>query len=176
MDARNLAELYDLPLVEWEPIEAALAGGLTQAPGTGGPDRHTFWLATIDADGRPHVAGIGGFWRERSIWFSTGPSSRKGRNLARDPRCTLAVAGPGFDLVVEGEAQRVTDPDAVASYAQEAAEGGWPAEPDESGTAVTAPFSAPSAGPPPWWVFRMDLRAATALQTTEPGGATRWRF
>jgi hypothetical protein len=176
MDARNLADLYDLPLVDWAPIEAALDAGLTQAPGTGGPDHHTFWLATVDADGKPHVAGIGGFWRDRSRWLSTGPTSRKGRNLARDPRCTVSVAGPGFDLVVEGEAERVTDPDAVAEYARVAAADGWPAEPDETGTAVTAPFSAPSAGPPPWWVYRMELRAATALQTVEPGGATRWTF
>jgi hypothetical protein len=162
--------------VDWVPIEVKLDEGLTQAPGTGGPDRHTFWLATIDADGKPHVAGIGGFWRDRSVWFSTGPTTRKGRNLARDPRCTVAVAGPGFDLTLEGLAHRVTDPDEVAAYASEAAEGGWPAEPDETGAAVTAPFSAPSAGSPPWWVFRMDLTAATVLQTTEPGGATRFTF
>ena len=62
MDARNLADLYDLPLVDWAPIEAALDAGLTQAPGTGGPDHHTFWLATVDPDGRPHVTGIGGFF------------------------------------------------------------------------------------------------------------------
>ena len=48
MDARNLADLYDSPLLEWSRIEARLAQGLTQAPGTGGPDRHTCWLATIN--------------------------------------------------------------------------------------------------------------------------------
>jgi hypothetical protein len=53
MDARNLADLYDSPLLEWSRIEARLAQGLTQAPGTGGPDRHTCWLATINPDGSP---------------------------------------------------------------------------------------------------------------------------
>jgi hypothetical protein len=33
-----------------------------------------------------------------------------------------------------------------------------------------------SAGPPPWFVYRMTARAATALSILEPGGATRWRF
>ena len=174
MDARNLADRYDLPLVEWEPIEAALAAGLTQAPGTGGPDHHTFWLATIDADGRPHLTGIGGFWRDGALWFTTGATTRKGRNLARDPRCSFSVAGPGFDLVVEGVAQQVTDPAEVAAFARVAAAEGWPAEPDESGTAVTAPYSAPSAGGPPWHVYRVEVEAATALATVEPGGATRW--
>ena len=46
--ATNLAELYGLPLVDWARIEARLEAGLSQAPGTGGPDRHTCWLATIN--------------------------------------------------------------------------------------------------------------------------------
>ena len=52
---------------------------------------------------------------------------------------------------------------------------GWPAEPDGTGTALTAEFSAPSAGPPPWRVYEVTVRSAVALQTEEPGGATRWR-
>ena len=52
----------------------------------------------------------------------------------------------------------------------------WPCSVDESGVALTAPFSAPSAGPPPWHVYRIDAGRATALQTIEPGGATRWVF
>ena len=51
--ATNLAELYGLPLVDWARIEARLEAGLSQAPGTGGPDRHTCWLATINPDGSP---------------------------------------------------------------------------------------------------------------------------
>jgi len=33
-----------------------------------------------------------------------------------------------------------------------------------------------SAGPPPWYVYRIEPRTATALLTIEPGGATRWVF
>jgi hypothetical protein len=176
MEAKNLAELYDLPLVDWSTIEAGLDAGFTQAPGTGGPDRHTCWLTTIDPDGRPHVTGVGGFWRDGSWWIVTGRSSRKGRNMERDPRCTMSVALRRFDVVVEGNAVLVTDPDVVAGIATVAADDGWPAEPDESGTAITAPFSAPSAGPPPWHVYRIEPTAAMALVTEEPGGATRWTF
>jgi hypothetical protein len=42
--------------------------------------------------------------------------------------------------------------------------------------ALTAEYSAPSAGPPPWFVYRLTARSATALATVEPHGATRWRF
>jgi hypothetical protein len=53
-------------------------------------------------------------------------------------------------------------------------EGGWPAE--VAGDAFTAPYSAPSAGPPPWQLYRFTLHAAFGAATAEPFGATRWRF
>src|SRR3954447_15069583 len=115
MDARNLAERYDLETLAWGPVEAVLAdGSLTQAPGEGGPDRHTCWLATINADGSPHVTGIGAKWAHGTFWFETGEHTRKGRNLAADPRCSLSVATREYDLVVEGTAEIVTDPAMVA--------------------------------------------------------------
>ena len=81
-----------------------------------------------------------------------------------------------FDLVVEGEARRITDPATVAAMAERWAEAGWPCRVDETGRALTADFSAQSAGPSPWFVYRIEPRSATALSILEPGGATRWRF
>ena len=63
------------------------------------------------------------------------PVTRKGRNLARDPRCALSVAAMEFDLVVEGEATLVTDPATVAGMAALWAAGGWPARADDPGPA-----------------------------------------
>jgi hypothetical protein len=53
---------------------------------------------------------------------------------------------------------------------------GWPARVDDIGQGLTAEFSAPSAGPPPWFIYRLTPHTATAVATIEPGGATRWRF
>ena len=86
------------------------------------------------------------------------------------------MAAQEFDLVTEGEATVVTDPALVADLAARWAAAGWPAWVDDTGTALTAEFSAPSAGPPPWHVYRLTPRTATALGTVDPGGATRWRF
>jgi len=174
MHAKNLAELYDAPPVAWDAVTNALDAGFTLAPGTSGPDRHSAWLTTIDPDGAPHTAGIGAAWLDGTWWFETGRRTRKGRNLERDPRCTLAIALRDLDLVVEGDASVVTDPATVARLAEHWAADGWPCRVDESGVALTADFSAQSAGRPPWHVYRIDLRAATALQTVEPYGATRW--
>jgi hypothetical protein len=76
----------------------------------------------------------------------------QGRNLARDPRCTLSLATHDFDLVVEGEAHKVTDPLTVAAMAAGWNAEGWPARVDDTGLALTVEYSAASAGPPPWIV------------------------
>ena len=176
MDATNLADLYGLPQLDWAHIQARLDEGISQAPGSAGPSRHTCWLTTNNPDGSPHVTGIGALWSDGGFWFETGERTRKGRNLARDPRCVLSVAADDFDLVVEGEASRITEPETVAAMAARWAAQGWPARVDDSGRAITAEYSAPSAGPPPWLVYRLTARTATALATVEPGGATRWHF
>jgi hypothetical protein len=176
METTNLAELYQLPLVDWSVIQDRLAQGVTQAPGTGGPDRHTSWLASINRDGSPHVTAVGALWFQSAFWFETGEGTRKGRNLARDQRCSLSVATDAFDLTVEGAAEMITDPETVAIMAERWRAVGWPARVDDSGVALAADFSAPSAGPPPWTIYRLVAHQATALVTMEPGGATRWRF
>jgi hypothetical protein len=104
-------------------------------------------LATINADGSPHVTGVGAVWAEGTFWFQTGERTLKARNLARDPRCTLGVAMREFDLVVEGEAEQVTDPPIVAAMAERWAAEGWPCRVDETGRALTADYSALSRTP-----------------------------
>jgi hypothetical protein len=175
MRTKNLADLYELPNVDWALITDRLDGGLTVAPGTGGPNHHSFWLATTNADGSPHVTGVGSQWIDGAFWFVSGESTRKSRNVARDPRCSLSLGTAEFDLVIDGDAHKVTDPATVAKIAAEYAKN-WPCEVDASGIALTAPYSAPSAGPAPWFIYRITIRSANALSLTEPGGATRWDF
>jgi len=174
METKNLATQEDAPPVGWGFVTDRLGSGLTQAPGTGGPDRHTCWFTTLNADGSPHTTGIGALWAHGSFWLETGRGTRKGRNLARDPRCSLAVSTDLFDLTVEGRAELVLDPSSVADLASRWAADGWPCRVDASGTALTAEFSAQSAGPPPWHVYRISVSSATCLQIPEPYGATRW--
>jgi len=175
MTATNLADLYDLPPLDLGAVQTDLQRALTaQAPETGGPGRHTCWFTTTNADGSPHLTGIGPLWSDGAFWLCTGSGTRKGRNLARDPRCALSVSTDDYDLVAEGRATLVTDPAVVAARAAEWAAGGWPCEVAESGTELTAPFSAPSAGPGPWAVYRMVVASMHAVGAGGPGGATRW--
>ncbi|MFI2486730.1 pyridoxamine 5'-phosphate oxidase family protein [Promicromonospora kroppenstedtii] len=123
MKTKNLATLYDLPTLDWAPVAAGL-DRLTQAPGTGGPDRHSHWLTTVNADGSPHVTGIGAIWFDGAYWVVSGRSALKARNLERDPRCAVAVATADYDTVVDGTARLVTDREEVAEVSRRLNEGG----------------------------------------------------
>jgi Pyridoxamine 5'-phosphate oxidase len=63
---RNL-DGYGAAPVAWARVRDSLEG-LTQAPETGGPDRHTFWLATVRPDGRPHVMPLGVLWVDGALY------------------------------------------------------------------------------------------------------------
>jgi hypothetical protein len=134
----------------------------------------SFFLGTTRPDGRPHAAGVGALWHDGDLYFTSGPDTRKSRNLARNPASTIAVRLEGIDLILEGEATRVTDQPTLEALAARYREAGWPVTVD--GDAFTAPYSAPSAGPPPWRLYRVTVQTAIGVATAAPHGATRWRF
>jgi nitroimidazol reductase NimA-like FMN-containing flavoprotein (pyridoxamine 5'-phosphate oxidase superfamily) len=172
---RNL-DGYGAPLIPWSKVRERLEQGIPQEPGSGGPDRHTFWLATVNSDGTPHVMPLGVLWVGGAFYFTAGAATRKARNLAQNPQCVLTVATHDFDLVVEGKAAKLSDPARVERIAEVYRAQGWPATVDDSGRSLTAEYSAPSAGPPPWDVYEVTPETVYALGTAEPYGATRWRF
>src|SRR5258708_22567418 len=145
---------------------------LEARPREEGPGR-TFWLATTDPDGRPHLAAVGAMWVDGKFYFVSGPRLRKSRNLASDPRCAVSVSLDGIDVVVEGTARKVTDPAILERVANVYASLGWPARATDE--AITAEYSAPSAGRGPWNLYEVTPSAAVGVATKEPHGATRWR-
>lgn len=76
-------------------------------------DAELYWLSTVRPDGRPHVTPLIGVWLDGGLHFCTGPGERKAKNLARNPNCIVTTGrnalAEGLDVVVEGEAVRVTD-------------------------------------------------------------------
>ncbi|HEY1592256.1 MAG TPA: pyridoxamine 5'-phosphate oxidase family protein [Solirubrobacteraceae bacterium] len=165
METKNL-DIYGNEPVPWSRARDALAAN--DGPGV------TFFLGTTRPDGAPHAAGVGGIWADETLWFVTGPRTVKARNLAANSACTLSCRLPGIDALVEGHAERVTDANALERLAAMYREVGWPARVD--GDAFTAPYSAPSAGPAPWQLYRLTIDTAFGVPTVEPYGASRWRF
>jgi hypothetical protein len=130
------------------------------------------YLGTVRPDGRPHATGVGVRWHNGDLYFLSGPSTRKSRNLAANPACTIAMRLPdGLDLVLEGVAAPIDDPathDAVGALIRQS---GWPVEVTAVG--FTAPFGPRGGDPPPWRLYRFVFRTAIG-QGAE--GATRWSF
>jgi len=170
VNSRNL-DRYDAPPIPWEQVASELFEAVSQAPDTGGPNRFTYWLATSNADGTPHMAAVGVLPVDGVLCVISGLATRKSRNLARDARCVLTVSTHRFDLVVEGSARIVTDRARLEHIAQAYADQGWPAQVNDEGTALTAPYSAPSAGPPPWHAYDVTPTKVIAVGV-EAGGAT----
>ena len=167
MKTKNL-DAYGHDALPW-----SRAATLLETPEGPGPGR-THWLGTTRPDGRPHVAAVGAFWENGRFYFTSGDGTRKSRNLAENPACTISTALPGLDLVVEGTARKVTDDATLQRIAKVAADAGWPARVENG--AFTYDYSAPSAGPPPWYLYEVTASKAFGVATEEPHGATRWTF
>lgn len=76
----------------------------------------TATLATIGADGRPHLVAMWYAVIDGEIWFETKSRSQKAVNLRRDPRVTVLVEdGETYDSLrgvsIDGTAEVVEDPE-----------------------------------------------------------------
>src|SRR5919197_3027963 len=81
-----------------------------------------FWITTVRADGRPHVTPLVAVWLDGAIHFCTGTTEQKFINLRGNPHVILTTGcnhwNEGLDVVVEGDAVRITDQDRLERLAQ----------------------------------------------------------
>ncbi len=101
---------HDADTVGWGEFEAAepLLAGAVRSRFEAHP-HHV--LATLRADGRPRVTGTNVMFHEGMLWIGSMPGSRKGADLARDPRCALHSAPLDEDLGADSGDAKI---DAVA--------------------------------------------------------------
>ena len=144
-------------------------------------------MATVGRDGRPHVRPLLGLWLDDAFHFIAGETTRKGQNLAHDPRCVITASStalPALDIILEGAARKVTD-DATLQRVADAYRSSmdWPLEVRDGH--VVGP-NAPTAGPPPYAVYELMPTTVIGLPgiagTKEGVGSagaftpTHWRF
>ena len=79
-------------------------------------DAQLYWIITVRADGRPHAVPLVGVWQDGAFAFCTGAQEQKQRNLDAGPHVAVTTGSTGADgwargtdVVVEGDAVRVTD-------------------------------------------------------------------
>lgn len=148
--------------LQWQAGLAAIAEG------------ETYWLATTRPDGTAHAVPVLAVVHASAVHFAASARSRKARNLATNPRCVVGTSASGLDLVVEGRAAPVTDDPTLRRVAETyQAKYGWP--PEVRGGALWAE-GAPTAGPPPYQVWRVEPAIGFALPAGRSITPTRWRF
>ena len=126
---------------------------------------HDYWVATARPDGAPHVMPVWGVWLDDRVWFSSALSSRKARNLAADPRCTVTTDDARDPVVVDGTAERLTDAGSIAAFVA--------AVNAKYETGMTVEFQDPEVN----GTFAVRPVRVIALSGADfPGSPTRWRF
>jgi PPOX class probable F420-dependent enzyme len=124
-----------------------------------------FWLATASADGTPHVLPVWAVWHDDALWFSCGGGSRKRRNLAAQPLCSLATEDPEQPVMLQGEAEIVTEPERMAAFLA--------ATNAKYEVAYELDFLNPAENA----TVRVSPRTVIGLRSADFGGSpTRWRF
>jgi hypothetical protein len=148
-------------------------------------EARTCWLATTRPDGRPHLMPVIAFWIEGAFHFVAGEGTQKGHNLAADSHCVIGTGSrklPSLDVIVEGRAKPITDAKEVRRLAEIFKANGWALE--AKGDEVFGP-NAPTAGPPPYRIYRMVPSTAFGLPGTygmekakqeDLPKPTRWTF
>lgn len=98
------------------------------------------WLSTVRADGRPHVTPLVSVWLDDAAYFCTGPDEQKAVNLSHHDDIVLITGRndwrEGLDVMVEGRAERVTDPGLLTRLAEAWAtkwDGDWQFTPSDEG-------------------------------------------
>ncbi|MFF4411276.1 pyridoxamine 5'-phosphate oxidase family protein [Streptosporangium sp. NPDC001559] len=132
---------------------------------------HRAWLSTGRPAGGPHAVPLMPVWVDGAPCFTSRPHSRKSRNLAGDPRCVLTAADETLDLVIEGEAVRITDENGIRRVLDAfGAKYGW-------GLSVRdgSAFADDLPGSPEYGVYRIVPTRAFGYGA-DGSTATRWRF
>jgi Pyridoxamine 5'-phosphate oxidase len=70
---------------------------------------HNYWIATSRPDRRPHLMVVWGIWWQDAFWFSTGPRTRKAKNIAAHPHVVIGTDAADEAVILEGLAEEIID-------------------------------------------------------------------
>jgi len=70
---------------------------------------HNYWISTSRPDRRPHLMIVWGIWWREAFWFSTGPRTRKAKNIAAVPHVVIATEKADEAVILEGTAEEIAD-------------------------------------------------------------------
>jgi len=122
-----------------------------------------YWIGSTQPDGKPHAAPVWGIWLEGALYFSSGRSSRKARNLLNNPQVVVHLESGDDAVILEGKVAELTDKTLYARI-RELYGKKYPFIP----TKEMNPGDV-------WFVLKPDVALAW-LETDFTRSATRWTF
>ena len=127
-----------------------------------------YWVVTVWPDGRPHAMPVWGVWFDGAFHFGTGGDSRKGRNIAAEPRATVHLESGDEVVVLEGVMAEVTSDAKVIRRFEEVFNPKYGFEPGSEELDMAEMGAV---------VYRMAPRVAFGwTEANFPQNATRWVF
>jgi len=79
---------------------------------------HNYWISTTRPNGRPHLMLVWGIWRQDAFWFSTGPRTRKAKNISANPHVAIGTEKADEAIILEGTAEEIKDRSTWKEFAQ----------------------------------------------------------
>jgi len=134
-------------LLPWSFVEERMAAA------------HNYWVATASLQGIPHAAPVWGIWHQGYFYFATGGDSRKGNNLADNPRLVVHLESGDEVVILEGKARAVTQGPLFTALSE----------------AYYAKYQVKLTGNDPVYVL-LPEKAFAWIEQDFPHTATRWSF
>jgi quinol monooxygenase YgiN len=135
----------------------------------------TWWLTVVSGTGLPRTRPVFAVISRGEIYIASGDSAVKTRLLDGRRPCSLAASASDLDVVWSGHSFRVVDRSTLEALAGAYRSAyGW--EVTAQGEALESAYGAPTAGPPPCRVFRIDPSTVHAFGTSDELAprSTRW--
>lgn len=80
---------------------------------------HNIWVATVRADGRPHLTPTWFVWHDGKVYVCIDPNSVKARNLENNGQIALALEDGSSPIIVEGVGRSVAESDRPEAVVKE---------------------------------------------------------
>jgi uncharacterized pyridoxamine 5'-phosphate oxidase family protein len=120
---------------------------------------HNYYFTTVRPDGTPHAMPIWGIWVDNRFYFSTGATSVKARNLARNSSCVICTENAAEAVVVEGTATTIE-----------------PARIAELSPVYARKYKGYTLDPKMGPIFEVRPKVAFGLRESTFKSTTRWQF
>ncbi len=116
----------DASLLPWSYVEERLTAA------------RNYWIVTASATGEPAATPVWGVWLEGLLYFDGSPQTRRGRNIAENPRALVHLESGAEVVILEGQArilnsapERSLAERVAAAYTEKYAADGYSPKPDQ---------------------------------------------